>query len=403
MIVGAIYVIANIHRTAGGVIALELGAARAMAASDIGFIIGVMPMASAMVQVPTGMLLDRWGVRRTLSAMLVLASVGSAWLAFADGSFGLSAARALIGVGFAASMTSIYLVAIGWAGQRRMAMFSGTVIALAGSIGAVLATTPLALAFQGFGWNVTFALIAAITVVGAVSVHRFVADGPGGPVARAPETFGESVRALGEMARHRDLRRGFVMAFCFAGPFMTIGGLWVGPYLRDLYGMDDTTASAIIMAMVLAHSGGALVYGVLDRLFNSRTWLVVGGVGVTIATYGYFIVDLTPPLHLAVALLVVGSLACPFSIVLTAQCRSFVPASRVGRMVTMMALVGITGIFAMQAASGMVIDAFGAATPDATRAGYRMVFAIPVSLLFLCSLIYAPISDAASHDHAPSD
>ena len=106
-IVATVFLLAQIHRSAGGIMALELGAVRAIGPSDIGLIIGIMPLTSALVQIPVGILLDRWGVRRTLSAMAVLASLGTIWLAVAEGVFSLTAARALIGAGFAAAMTSI--------------------------------------------------------------------------------------------------------------------------------------------------------------------------------------------------------------------------------------------------------------------------------------------------------
>lgn len=400
-IVATIFLLAQIHRAAGGIIALELGAARAMGPSDIGLIIGIMPLSSALVQVPTGILLDRWGVRRTLSAMAVLAAIGTIWLALAEGVLSLTAARALIGAGFAAAMTSIYIVAITNVSQQRMALVAGTTIAVAGSAGAALGTTPLVVAFQVLGWSTTFILIGALTLAAALLVRNFVKDGP--DETGTPETLADSLRVLKDLVQHRELQRCLVMAFCFAGPFMTLGGLWIGPYLRDLYNLGDTTASAIILAMVLAYNAGALVYGFLDRLLGTRKWLVMGGATTTIMTYGYFIIDLTPPLPVAIVLLVLGSLSGPYFIPLTAHARGFVPVARAGRTVTMMALVGITGIFFMQWVTGLLIDAFSGVIGQNTHTGYLLVFAIPVSFLIVCSLIYLPIQDVHAHRHLPPD
>jgi predicted MFS family arabinose efflux permease len=400
-IVATVFLLAQIHRSAGGIMALELGAVRAIGPSDIGLIIGIMPLTSALVQIPVGILLDRWGVRRTLSAMAVLASLGTIWLAVAEGVFSLTAARALIGAGFAAAMTSIYIVAIINVSPQRMALVAGTTIALAGSVGAALGTTPLVVAFQSLGWTTTFVLIGCLTLVAAFFVRNFVKDGPAG--VETHETLTDSLRVLKDLLQHSELRRCFAMAFCFAGPFMTLGGLWVGPYLRDIYKMDDTTASAVILAMVLAYNIGALVYGSLDRLLGTRKWLVLGGAATTILTYGYFIFDLSPPLPIAIGLLVTGSLSGPYFIPLTAHCRGFVPTSRAGRTVTMMALVGITGIFFMQWVTGLVIDAFGGTVGENAHTGYILVFAIPVTLLVLCSLIYLPIRDVNAHHHVSPD
>jgi predicted MFS family arabinose efflux permease len=402
-IVGAIFLIAQIHRSAGGVIALQLDAARAIGPADVGMVIGIMPLASAAVQIPTGMLLDRWGVRRILPAMALLACLGTIWLACASSVLGLILARALIGVGFAAAMTSIYIVAMTWAAPRRMAMVSGIAVAVAGSAGAALGTTPLAVAFHNMGWTVTFMAAAGATLVCALLVRGFVDDAPEGTQARSPETLSDSLRALGELARHRELRRAFAMAFCFAGPFMTVGGLWAGPYLRDLYALEDTEASTVILAMVLAYNAGAMLYGFLDRLLGTRKWLVLGGAATTMATYGYLALDPTPPLPVTIILLVVGSLAGPYFIALAAHCRGFVPAARAGRTVTMMSLVGIAGIFVMQWTTGLLIGTFEGAAGENGETGYRMVFIIPVTMLALCSLLYLPIRDIHAHRHEPPD
>lgn len=73
LVAGALLVIAQLHRASGGVISVELHRAFGLDAAEIGLVIGAMVLASALAQVPTGLAFDRFGIRRTVSTMVVVA------------------------------------------------------------------------------------------------------------------------------------------------------------------------------------------------------------------------------------------------------------------------------------------------------------------------------------------
>lgn len=399
ILVSLLFVIAQIHRSAGSVIALTLSTESGLSPREIGTIMGVMPLASALVQIPSGIALDRFGVRNALSAAALLACLGTILFAVADTVAGLIAGRVMIGMGLSASLSSMYLIALAWTSPERMAVVAGTAVAVAGTVGAVAATTPLLAAFQLFGWTNTFFALAVLTAFLAMLIRWLVKDDPYGRADLKLETLGESLRGLREIMGDRDLQRAFVMAFCFAGPFAAVGGLWAGPYFRDLYGMSHSEASGVILAMMVAYNGGAFIYGQLDRMFATRKWIVLGGVAVMIAGHLILSVWPAPRFWVTVSILIVISLAGPFFITLAAQCRSFVSASRSGRTITTMSLAGIFGIFVMQWVTGLTIDAYTDAGGTVTATGYRLVFAIPAAFLIFCAAIYFPIRDNRGGDH----
>jgi sugar phosphate permease len=177
------------------------------------------------------------------------------------------------------------------------------------------------------------------------------------------------------------------MGLCFSAPFMTIGGLWAGPYLITMQSLDTKTASLFLLSLVVALHLGTCCYGLLDRLARSRKRLILTGVWLEIAALGVLVTWPDAPLAIAGASLFFFGLAAPFFLVLAAHARSFVPARRAGRAITCITLVGLTGVFVMQLGTGALIDlvARGGGTP---ATGYRLVFLSVIAILLVSALIY---------------
>ncbi|MGH6903615.1 MAG: MFS transporter, partial [Geminicoccaceae bacterium] len=165
-VAGALLVVAQLHRAGGGVIASELNRAFGLGAADIGVVIGAMMLASAVVQVPMGLALDRYGTRRTTAAFTLVALAGTLVFARAGDAAGLAAGRFLIGLGFGGPITVIMLLAMRWAPRERFATVAASVIATASLLGGLLGTAPLALVLQRLGWTSTFGAIALLTLLG---------------------------------------------------------------------------------------------------------------------------------------------------------------------------------------------------------------------------------------------
>jgi predicted MFS family arabinose efflux permease len=191
------------------------------------------------------------------------------------------------------------------------------------------------------------------------------------------------------------------MAICFSVPFSTVGGLWAGPYLRDVHGLDPSTAGAVIFAMVLCMNIGTFAYGPLDRWFNTRKWVVLGGVAVMTASLTVLAVVPTASLALAIIMLAIFSLASPIFVTLAAHCRGYVPEHRAGRALTFINFLGVGFIFVMQAATGGLVDAVSLDGVP-TLLGYRLVFAVVALTLALAGMIYLWSRDVRPFSKDPS-
>jgi predicted MFS family arabinose efflux permease len=396
LLMGLYLVVVQINRSGGAVMASELMSTRGYRPTEVGAIMGSMFLASAVVQLPAGVLYDRYGPRVMLSALNLIAVVGLVLFAYAASVPSLTLGRSLIGLGHGTVIAGIYLLAVAWVPADRVATVTATVIGLAGGTGALLATTPLALTLGQLGFTPTFAILAAVTLIFSAAIYFIVRDPPGsgdGPVERAAESVWQSLRGLWEVASDRKLLPVYIMGSCFTAPFLTIGGLWAGPYLRDVHALTNTQSSLVLLVMMLALYLGYMAYGPMDRIFNTRKWVVLGGVAGMLLCLLPLAVLPRPPLAVAMPLLVIFAFCSPFFVTLAAHCRGFVPVHRVGRAIACINLMGLVNVFVLQAVAGVLVEGVNGADQEAAATGYRLVFAMVAVVLIITGSIYTRVRD----------
>ena len=394
LIMGLFLLFVQMNRTGGAVLATALADTHGLSPASVGLVTGVMFLASAAVQLPVGLMLDRFGPRKMVTGLSFLAIAGMILFGLSDSAWGLTVARVLIGVGHGASITGMYLLVVAWAPPERVVSIAATVIAIAGGLGGMLSTAPLAISLEVLGFSETFLALAGVSVLITVLIWSFVRDHPESAAATRPrETLGEALQGLVEVILDLNLRPIFVMALCFSAPFTTIGGLWAGPYLRDVHGFNPATAGVILFFMVLCLNAGTFAYGPMDQVFNSPKRVVLGGVGIMITALVVLAAIPTPPLYIVVILFAAFAFTAPIFVTLAAHCRSFVPEYRAGRAIAVINLIGVGFIFVLQSTTGWLVEMF-AVDGVPTALGYRVVFAAVAATLVLAGSVYAFSRDA---------
>ena len=156
-------------------------------------------------------------------------------------------------------------------------------MAIASALGGLLATAPLAFVLRTAGWTWTFFGIALATALGALACYAVVRNDPPGHAGRGSprESLDDSLDGLRAVLGDRELRRVLAMGACAIAPFSCIGGLWAGPYLQVVHGLDGGQASYLLLSMVVVFNLGTFAYGPLDRWFRSRRLVVLGGASAT--------------------------------------------------------------------------------------------------------------------------
>lgn len=389
MVAGALVVTAQMHRFGGGVIAGEMHRVFGLGAAEIGLIMGAMPLASAVMQVPIGLAFDRFGTRLTVSSVTLIALVGTLILAFSGGAQGLWVGRFLIGWGNATAVAALLLLAMRWAPPERYASVAATTLASASMVGGLLATVPLDLLLRRVGWTPTFLIIALATLVVIVLCFAVLRDGPPGSEAqgRRREGLAESLAGLLATMADRHVRKIIAMATCVIAPFMCVAGLWAGPYLQVVHGRTPTQASWVLLAMITTANLGMFVYGPLDRWAGGRRLVVLGGATVTMAMLAALALWPSPPLWLVIGLFLLFAAASAFYVVLTAHARTFVPIERSGRTIATINMFALGAAFVAQWITGLLV-ALPGGDGLGTETGFRLAFGFLALMLLVAVLVY---------------
>ncbi len=386
-------ILSQFLRTSAGVIAPELTRDLALTPQMLGFANACFFIAVGIVQVPVGIMFDRVGVRATYLWLTGIAVLGALLQAYAESGAGLAAARFLMGVGCGASFMSVVMLCSRWFPADRLAGAISVVFALS-QVGILLAATPLAAATVAWGWRPVFVVTAVATVAIGAVYAAWVRDDPPGAAPRAAQAPEDAPFAgLLRVLRIPDIGRVLAMhAFAYAA-VATVIGLWTGPYLADVHGLSPVERGNVLLAMGVAQVVGQLAVGPLDRVFDTRKWIVVVFAGASVATLAALALLEHPPMSVAVALLVLLALVSQYPVMIVAHARGLFPAAIAGRGVTTVNLSQLIGSASLPYVTGLVVGAYASEGSGYPEHAYRMAFAAIAAPLALGLLVYLGAKD----------
>lgn len=375
------YVLSQFFRSFLAVLVPYLSRDLSMSASEMAYASGAWFVAFALMQFPIGAWLDRYGPRRTAAWLHGLAAGGGAALfALAQSPLQVIVAMGLVGVGCApVLMATFFLFARNYSAAG-FATLGSTFIA-AGSLGNIAGSAPMAWAVEQFGWRPSMWFLCAVTLVTALAVLVLVHDPKQTHHDHPPGGYLDLVRI-------RKLWPIFPMVFLGYGVAAGIRGLWVGPYLQDVHHLGTAEIGQATLMMAIALSLGSLFYGPLDRLFNSRKWVVLLGNLVVLAAVGA--IALRPEMAVwqaTVLFVAIGLFGASYAVQM-AHGKAYVPAHLTGRGVTLLNFFSIGGVGVMQLLTGRTFDAIAATSgPLDVYAGLFGLYAVALAVVLAIYLL----------------
>jgi MFS family permease len=257
------YYCSFLFRNVNSVVFPELTQQFGLSPGMLGLLTSAYFITFAGAQLPLGMLMDRYGPRRVNATMLLVAAAGAVVFSQASGLPGLLLGRTLIGLGVAVCLMSSMTAFVIWFPRERTATLFGWML-LVGSCGALSATKPVEMLLRVTDWRAVFLLFSAMAVLASVLIFLLV---PEKPAAKSQTTLREQFAVIASIFRSR----GF-WSIAFAAAFVqgvAIGllGLWAGPWMRDVAGLDRAGMATNLLAAAGAFGVGGVVCGTLtDRL-----------------------------------------------------------------------------------------------------------------------------------------
>lgn len=372
------YFLSYLMRVVNAIIAPDLVAELGLTAADLGLLTSANFLAFAAAQLPLGILLDRFGPRRTEAVLLVFAAAGAFLFATATGTPGLITGRALIGLGTSACLMAAFKAYVMWVPGRRIPLINGLQMA-AGGLGAVTGTVPVEWALMVTDWRGIFFALGGAAIVFSVVLYLVVPRRAG--TESMPGPIKDQLAGIIQIFTSPQFWRIAPMTIASQSMFLGTQSLWSGPWLSDVAGLGRDAVASHLLWIAIAMVAGFLGMGAIaDRLGRLGVKTIhVAFAGMTI----FAIVQLPMIAQWTGAVLPMwmafGFFGTAGILSYAALPRNF-PPEMAGRVITGLNVFTFAAAFAAQWGMGLIINMWpstgGVVGGGYANEGYQAAFAV---------------------------
>jgi sugar phosphate permease len=360
----AFYLYGFFQRVAPASLALDLMRDFGLTAAALGNLSAFYYYCYAGMQLPTGVLVDRYGPSRLFFFGALVGGAGALLFAMAPNTTLAAIGRGLIGGAHAVAWVSMLKLITHWFPAHRFGFMSGLSLAV-GTLGAVLSGPPLRAVADDFGWRPIIAVSGLAALLLAIAIRRWMRDDPAdtGHESLAPEAARRGVRptpilqGLLEIWRYRNTGLLFWVNSGICGSFLTFAGLWGVPFLTQHHELSVQRASLVTTLMlVLFALGGTVIGTASDRLRRRKSPYLAGAAALAVS-FGVLAAAPAAPLSLLVPLLAVGAFGAGGGTALSfGYAKESVPARLQGTVTGAANLGVMTGTLVQMPLIGVILD-----------------------------------------------
>ncbi|MFB2555968.1 MFS transporter [Herbiconiux liangxiaofengii] len=313
----------------------------------------------AGLQIPIGLLIDRVGPKLLITTGSAVMVAGQLVLAFAPNIGIAIAGRILVGAGDAAVFISLIRLINSWFQGRSVPLLSqwtGNV----GAIGQILSALPFAWILHEQGWTPAFVAAASLSFAAFVLGVAFLADRPGGvPEQPKAASIPDAVRGLGQTLRRPGTQLGFWSHYVTQSSGTVFSLFWGFPFMVSAMGIAESTASVLLVVIVLTGLVAGPILGILTARFPLRRSNLVLGITAALATVWAAVLlwPGIPPFWLIVLLVITMGVGGPGSLIGFDFARSFNPIRSLGSANGIVNVGGFTASFVTMFVIGVILDA----------------------------------------------
>lgn len=256
-----------------------------VSAEGFGVISAFYFYAYAPMQLPAGLLFDRYGPRKLMTAALVLCAIGSFFFASTDSIITASMGRFMIGVGSAFSFIGVLVLVSRWFPVYHFAILAGIAQSMS-SVGAMFGEMPLASLIDRVGWRQASFILSAIGFILALLLWCYIRDYPHQPTQSLPtRRFRDEWHRLLQVCSRSYTWITGAYAFSIWTPIAVFAALWGVPYLQEKYHISVVVASGLCSMIWLGIGIGSPLLGwVSDRCESRRLALGISSLFGLVAT-----------------------------------------------------------------------------------------------------------------------
>ncbi|MED4224921.1 MFS transporter [Neobacillus cucumis] len=382
-----VYLLIVSQRTAPGLITDQLMKEFNMSASMIGLLTSIQFFAYAALQIPIGILSDRFGPNLFLIVGTMLSGIGTIIYSMAGNEFVLLFARLLAGVGDAAIWVNLVLILSQWFKVKEFVGLLG-IAGMSGSFGFLLATVPFSALITLLGWRDPFFIMGIILSLGSALLYFILVKKPKQKLVMTStknvQKREKTTTLLRRIFYDRRAWAAFLCHFGVVGTYVGFIGSWAVPYGMHVYGMTRSSASQFIMVgLIGAMIGSPFSSWLSNRLGSIRRPYVFFHLLICAGWIAFVIFDGKPPVFMLFVLFLMigfGNGANPLTF---ATVRQAFPIQEVGVVSGFANTGGFLSAILLPAIFGKILDHFQA---SGSQVGYHYGFIIPV-VFSICGLV----------------
>ncbi len=296
------YCYENFLQVSMNVIGPDLLTAFNLSATALGMLTSLYYYTYAAMQMPVGLLVDRYGPRTALTIASVIVGAGSLLFGLAHVIGIAVVGRLLIGLGSAFAVVSCFKLASTWFPLERFALLSGLTITV-GFSGSIIGEYPLAVLVESIGWRANMISFSIIGFILAVLIWKVVRAHPHGYIKRESTHIElKPLQGLRVIMTHKQNWLAAVYGSLMFAPTITLGSAWGGMFMMSAYHIDRSIAVLIVSALYMGWIIGAPVFGWFsDAIRLRKPSLLIASTGL--------LLTLTPVIYLNdMPLFLVGAL-----------------------------------------------------------------------------------------------
>jgi MFS family permease len=367
-------------RYVNAVIARDLAGEFALSPADLGLLTSAYFLAFAAFQIPLGVLLDRFGPRRVLSALLLIASAGGLLFGLAEGVAALALGRALLGLGVSGCLMGSIKAFTLWFPLSRLATLNGWILAI-GALGAMAATAPVEAFAGAAGWRAVFYVLAAGCAAVATLIYFVV---PERPLPGSGETWSRQFAEIGTILSNLYFWRVALPLVVVHGAYQALQGLWLAPWLADVGGLSRSDVARTLLAGSFAYGVGSVLFGTLADRMAAR--LTAYKLGMALALGAFFAIAAGVRVGAPATIMLYGFGACAAALPYAILSQHF-PRALTGRVITASNIFMFFASFAFQWGIGVLLRFWPADAGRYPAESYAVAFGI-VGVLQLAALLW---------------
>lgn len=324
---------AFLQRVAPSVMTDDLMRDFAVGGAALGSLSAFYFYAYASIQVPVGVLVDRYGPRRLMAGALILCAGGSILFGVADSVLLAGIGRAIIGATVAFGFVGAMTMAAHWLPPKQFPVLVG-VLQSTGMAGAIAGQAPLSIAVEAVGWRSTIFVMAVLGVALGIAILVVAKDRKGGL------SGGGSIReGLKQVMGRRESWLCAIIGFTLTAPMLAFAGLWSVPWLVQARGFETTDAGFLASLVFFGWLVGSPLHGWASERIGRRKPFFVGGLGIAMASLAALIyLPIRDPVVIGCLMFISGLAGCALVL-------CFANAREVNRPANAGAAMGLVNMF----------------------------------------------------------